>query len=222
MGCGRTARAGVMDATRTRLLTRVLAAVTPARADVERCAVMTNPESRGDERCRPGRRRAASARRDTGDRGATTVRSGRDSDPDSRWMLGLCHRVYATHSIAIFYSCSCNLFPSSCPSFAIRCPRALKTLCGRLEIVDRRDDYALIRRRGAPSSRLPLSPNDDRASASDAYAWRADSGTREPNRRAGRACTSSAVRACSVAGAEPHATLKRRESNPFARVSVTD
>ena len=47
------------------------------------------------------------------------------------------------------------------------------------EIVDRRDDYALIRRRGAPSSRLPLSPNDDRASASDAYAWRADSAAQE-------------------------------------------
>ena len=86
--CGRTARAGVVDATRTRLLTRVLAAVKPARAAVEKCAVMTNPESRGDERWRPGRRRAASARRDTGDRGATTVRSGRDSDPDSRWTPG--------------------------------------------------------------------------------------------------------------------------------------
>ena len=49
---------------------------------------MTNPESRGDARCRPGRRRAASARRDTGDRRATTVRSGRDSDPDSRWPPG--------------------------------------------------------------------------------------------------------------------------------------
>ena len=85
VGCGRAARAGVVDATRTRLLTRVLAAVKEARVDVERCAVMTNPESRGDARCRPGRRRAASARRDTGDRRATTVRSGRDSDPDSRW-----------------------------------------------------------------------------------------------------------------------------------------
>ncbi len=84
VGCGRAARAGVVDATRTRLLTRVLAAVKEARGDVERCAVMTNPESRGDARCRPGRRRAASARRDTGDRRATPVRSGRDSDPDSR------------------------------------------------------------------------------------------------------------------------------------------
>ena len=45
MGCGRTARAGVVDETRTRLLTRVLAAVKPARAAVEKCAVMTNPES---------------------------------------------------------------------------------------------------------------------------------------------------------------------------------
>ena len=87
-GVGRTARAGVVDETRTRLLTRVLAAVKPARAAVEKCAVMTNPESRGDERWRLGRRRAASARRDTGDRGATTVRSGHDSDPDSRWTPG--------------------------------------------------------------------------------------------------------------------------------------
>ena len=84
VGCGRAARAGVVAATRTRLRTRVLAAVQEARGDVERCAVMTNPDSRGDARCRPGRRRAASARRDTGDRRATTVRSGRDSDPDSR------------------------------------------------------------------------------------------------------------------------------------------
>ena len=94
-------------------------------------------------------------------------------------------RDEVTHSIAISYSCICNLFHSSYPSFAIRCPRALKTLCGRLEIVDRRDDHALIRRYGAPSSPPPLSPNDDRASASDAYAWPADRGTREPNRRAG-------------------------------------
>ena len=44
--------------------------------------------------------------------------------------------------------------------------------------MDRRDDHALISAAGAPSSRLPLSPNDDRASASDAYAWPADRGTR--------------------------------------------
>ena len=49
-----------------------------------------------------------------------------------------------THSIARAYSCICNLFPSSYPSFAMRCPTALKTLCGRREIVDRRDDHALI------------------------------------------------------------------------------
>ena len=58
--------------------------------------------------------------------------------------LGLCHRGEATHSIAIAYSYTCDRFPSSDPSFASRCPRALKTLCGRLEIVDRRDDHALI------------------------------------------------------------------------------
>ena len=85
-------------------------------------------------------------------------------------------------SEAIAYNCICNRFPSSHPSFAIRCPTALKTalktLCGRLEIVDRRDDHALIRRCGAPSPPPPLSPNDDRASASDAYAWPADRGTR--------------------------------------------
>ena len=57
---------------------------------------------------------------------------------------GLCHRDEPTHFIAASYSFSCNRFPSSDPSFAIRCPRALKTLCGRLEIVDRRDDHALI------------------------------------------------------------------------------
>ena len=152
--------------------------------------------------------------------------------------LGLCHRDEVTNSIAISYSCICNRFPSSYPSFAIRCPRALKTVCGRLEIVDRRDDHALIRRCGAPSPPPPLSPNDDRASASDAYAWPADRGTIEPNRRAGRSCTSSDVRACSAAGAEPHATLddagtaetlliqwqcwRRRESNPCERVSVTN
>ena len=34
------------------------------------------------------------------------------------------------------YSCTCHSFPSSHLSFAIRCPRALKTLCGRREIVD--------------------------------------------------------------------------------------
>ena len=58
--------------------------------------------------------------------------------------LGLCHRCEVTHSIEIAYRCICNRFPSSYPSFAIRCPRALKTLCGRVEIVDRRDDHALI------------------------------------------------------------------------------
>ena len=58
--------------------------------------------------------------------------------------LGLCHSGDVTRSITIAYSCSCNRFPSSYPSFAIRRPRALKTLCGRLEIVDRRDDHALI------------------------------------------------------------------------------
>ena len=62
--------------------------------------------------------------------------------PDGR--LGICHRDDVTNSIAIAYSCSCKRFPSSDPSFVIRCPRALKTLCGRLEIVDRRDDHALI------------------------------------------------------------------------------
>ncbi len=152
------------------------------------------------------------------------------SDGNSSWMMGVCHRDEVTHSIAIPYSCICNRFPSSYPSFAIRCPRALKTLCGRLEIVDRRDDHALIRRCGAPSPPPPLSPNDDQTSARDAYAWPADRGTIEPNRRAGRSCTSCDVRACSAAGAEPHATLddagtaetlliqwqwwKRRESNP--------
>ena len=39
---------------------------------------------------------------------------------------------------------SCDRLPSSYPSFAIRCPKALKTVCGRREIVDRRDDHALI------------------------------------------------------------------------------
>ena len=58
--------------------------------------------------------------------------------------LVLCHRDDVTNFIAIAYSCSCKRFPSSDPSFTIRCPRALKTLCGRLEIVDRRDDHALI------------------------------------------------------------------------------
>ena len=62
--------------------------------------------------------------------------------PDGR--LGLCHRGDLTHSIAIAYRCICNRFPSSYPSFAIRCPKVLKTACGRLEIVDRRDDHALI------------------------------------------------------------------------------
>ena len=56
--------------------------------------------------------------------------------------MGVCHRGEVTHSIEISYSCVCNRFPSSYPSFAIRCPRALKTLYGRLEIVDRRDDHA--------------------------------------------------------------------------------
>ena len=73
------------------------------------------------------------------------------SDGNSSWMMGVCHRDEVTHSIAISYSCICSLFPLSAPSFAIRFPRALKTLCGRLEIVDRRDDHALIRRYGAPS-----------------------------------------------------------------------
>ena len=40
--------------------------------------------------------------------------------------------------------------PSSYPSFEIRCPRALKAVCGRLEIVDRRDDHALISAAGHP------------------------------------------------------------------------
>ena len=58
--------------------------------------------------------------------------------------MGVCHRDEVTHSIYISCNFRCNRFPSSYPSFAIRCPRALKTVCGRLEIVDRRDDHALI------------------------------------------------------------------------------
>ena len=58
--------------------------------------------------------------------------------------LCVCHRCYVTHSIAIPYNLRCNRFPSSYPSFAMRCPRALKTVCGRLEIVDRRNYQALI------------------------------------------------------------------------------
>ena len=33
--------------------------------------------------------------------------------------LVVCHRVEVTHSIEIAYSCSCNRFPSSYPSFEI-------------------------------------------------------------------------------------------------------
>ena len=113
------------------------------------------------------------------------------------------HVFYLTPYIIITYNFICNRFPLSYPSFVIRCPRAVKTLCGRVDIVDHRDDHALIRRCGVPSPPPRLSPNDDRAAASDAYAWRADRGTREPNRRAGRSCTSSGVRACSAAGAPP-------------------
>ena len=51
--------------------------------------------------------------------------------------LGVCHREEITHSIAISYSCRCNRFPSSYPSLTIRCPQALKTVCGRLEIVQK-------------------------------------------------------------------------------------
>ena len=67
-----------------------------------------------------------------------------ESPPAAHGRLGLCHSGEVTHSITISYSCIDNRFPSSYPSFAIRCPRALKTLCGRLEIVDYRDDHALI------------------------------------------------------------------------------
>ena len=185
---------------------------------------------RGDASPVGGQRGGAGPRRPEQGRGGLRAVGPIRAPPSSDGRLGVCHRDDVTHSIAISYSCICNLFPSSYPSFAIRCPRALKTLCGRLEIVDRRDDHALIRRCGAPSPPPPLSPNDDRASASDAYAWPADRGTREPDRRAGRSCTSSDVRACSAAGAEPHATLddagtaetlliqwqwcRRRDSNP--------
>ena len=62
--------------------------------------------------------------------------------PDGR--LGICHRGEISHFITLAYSFSCNRFPSSYPSFAIRCPKAVKTICGRREIVDRRDDHALI------------------------------------------------------------------------------
>ena len=162
---------------------------------------------RGDEPPAGGRRgRAGAHRPEQGGGGLREIGPVRAAAPtDGR--LGVCQRGDIIHFIAIAYSCICNRFPSSYPSFAIRCPTALKTLCGRLEIVDRRDDHALIRRCGAPSPPPPLSPNDDRASASDAYAWRADRDRIEPNRRAGRSCTSSGVRACSAAGAEPHATL---------------
>ena len=138
--------------------------------------------------------------------------------PDGR--LGLCHREEVTHSIPISYSCRCNRFPSSYPSFTIRCPRALKTLCGRLEIVDRRDDHALIRRCGAPSPPPPLSPNDDRASASDAYAWPADRGRREPNRRAGRSCTSSGVRASTASGPAPGACPDSASAHPHSHLQT--
>ena len=62
--------------------------------------------------------------------------------------LGLCHGDDVTNSISTAYRCTCHSFPSSYLSFAIRCPRALKTLCGRREIVNRRDDHALIRAAG--------------------------------------------------------------------------
>ena len=75
----------------------------------------------------------------------------------------VCHRDDVTQSIAISYNFSCDRIPSSYPSFVIRCPRALKTLCGRLDIVDHRDDHALInaarhhRHPHRPPERLPLS-----------------------------------------------------------------
>ena len=63
----------------------------------------------------------------------------------------VCHSVDVTPCITISYNFRCDRLPSSYPSFAIRCPWALKAVCERLEIVDRRDDPALISA-GAPSS----------------------------------------------------------------------
>ena len=99
----------------------------------------------------------------------------------------VCHRGYVTHSIEIPYNFSRDHLPSSYPSFAIRCPWVLKTVPGRIEIKDRRDyQPSADQRCGAPSSRPPLSLNDDRATASNAHAWRAERSTIEPNRRARR------------------------------------
>ena len=91
-----------------------------------------------------GHRSGTGARGDRSDGSGLREGGSIRAAPPAGGRLGICHRDEVTHSIAIAYNFICNLFPSSHPSFAIRCSRVLKTLCGRLEIVDRRDDHALI------------------------------------------------------------------------------
>ena len=105
--------------------------------------------------------------------------------------LGVGNRVEITLFIKISYNLRCNRFPSSYPSCAIKCPRALKTVCGRLEIVDRRDYQALISAAGAPSSPPPLSLNDDRVPGGQRH-------NRAEPPRCGRVCGRGVWGACCI------------------------
>ena len=120
------------------------------------------------------------------------------------------------------YSCRCNCFPSSDPSFTIRCPRALKTLCGRLEIVDRRDDHALISAAG--HHRHDCRCHQTTIERRPATRTR---GGRTEAQESRTAAQDVPVRPLACGPARRPAlsrTLpwKQRESNPFDRVSVTD
>ena len=108
------------------------------------------------------------------------------------------------------------------PEQDFRCPRALETLCGRREIVDRRDDHALISAAG--HHRHP------RRCHRTMIARRAATRTRGGRTEAQESRTAAQdvpvlPLACGPARRPALSrTLpwKQRESNPFERVSVSD
>ena len=75
--------------------------------------------SRGDGPSARGRRGGAGAQGPESGRGGLRPLGPVRAAAAAHGRLGLCHRYDVTHFIAIYYSCICNRFPSSDPSFAI-------------------------------------------------------------------------------------------------------
>ena len=78
----------------------------------------------------------------------------------------VCHRIAVTHSIAIPYNFNGNRFPSSYPSFRNQMSADFKDRVWTARDRGPQRRPSADQRYGAPSSPSPLSPNDDRVTAS--------------------------------------------------------